>query len=59
LGSTDAEEEALNTFSSQAGVTSMKHVLIVGLGFFLVAIIITLVSLNVDLSNTAFEVALS
>lgn len=49
----------MNTFSGQAGVTSMKHVLIVGLGFFFVAIVITLVSLSLNLSNTAFEVALS
>jgi len=37
----------------------MKHALIVGLGFFVVAAIITLVTLSVNLSNTAFEVALS
>jgi uncharacterized membrane protein YkvI len=55
----DAEEEALNTFSGQAGATSMKHVLIVGLIFFFVALIITSVSLNLNLRNTAFEMALS
>jgi hypothetical protein len=49
----------LNTLSGQAGAPSMKHVLIVGFGFFLVAIVITLVSLSLNLSNTAFEVALS
>ena len=59
MGSTDAEEEVLNTFSGQAGATSVKHVLIVGLGFFLVAAIITLVTVSLHLSNTGFEVALS
>jgi hypothetical protein len=58
LSSTDAEEEALNTISGQAGATNMKHVLIVGLGFFLVAVLITLVALSANFSNT-FEVALS
>jgi hypothetical protein len=48
----------LNTFSGQAA-TSVKHVLIVGLGFFLAAVIITLVSLSLNVSNAAFEVALS
>jgi hypothetical protein len=37
----------------------MKHALIVGLGFLLVAVIITWVSLSLNLANTAFEVALS
>ena len=58
LSSTDAEEEALNTISGQAGPTSVKRVLIVGVGFFLIAVLITLVALSVNLSNT-FEVALS
>jgi Flp pilus assembly pilin Flp len=49
----------LNTLSDQPGATSMKHALIVGFGFFLVALVITLVSLSLNLSNTAFEVALS
>jgi Flp pilus assembly pilin Flp len=48
----------LNTSSGQAGATSMKHVLIVGLGFFLVIALITLVTLSANLSDT-FEVALS
>jgi hypothetical protein len=59
LGRTDAEEEALNTVSSQAGAAGMKHMLIVGLGFLLVAVVVTLVSLSLNLSDTAFEVALS
>ena len=59
FGSTDAEEGALNTYSGQTDATSMKHVLIVGLCFFLVAAIITLVSLSLNLPNTAVEVALS
>jgi hypothetical protein len=59
LGSADSEEEALNTLSGEAGAASMKHVLIVGLGFFLVAVVITLVTLSLNLSNTGFEVALS
>jgi hypothetical protein len=59
LGRTDAEEEALNTVSSQAGAADMKHMLIVGLGFLLVAVVVTLVSLSLNLSDTAFEVALS
>jgi hypothetical protein len=59
LGGTDAEEEALSTISSQTGATSTKHVLIVGFGFLLVAVIITWVGLSLNLSNTAFEVALS
>jgi hypothetical protein len=59
LGSTNAEEEALSTFSGQADATSMKHVLIVGLGFFLVAAIVTLVTVSLHLSNAGFEVALS
>jgi hypothetical protein len=37
----------------------MKHALIVGLGFLLVAVIITWASLSLNLANTAFEVALS
>jgi hypothetical protein len=49
----------LSTLSGQAGTTSMKHALIVGLGFFLVALVLTLVSISLTLSNTAFEVALS
>lgn len=49
----------MDTSFGQAGATSMKHALIVGLGFFVVAAIITLVTLSVNLSNTAFEVALS
>jgi ABC-type branched-subunit amino acid transport system permease subunit len=49
----------LSTLSGQAGTTSMKHALIVGLGFFLVALVLTLVSISLNLSNTAFEVALS
>jgi hypothetical protein len=59
LGNTDAEEEVLNTLSGQAGATSTKHVLTVGLCLFFVAVIIALVSLSLNLSNTAFEVALS
>jgi hypothetical protein len=59
LSGTDAEEEALSTFSGQPGAASMKHVLVVGLGFLVVAAIITLVTLSVNLSNTAFELALS
>jgi hypothetical protein len=49
----------MNAFSGQAGATGMKHVLIVGLGFLVIAAILTLVTLSVTLSNTAFEVALS
>jgi ABC-type branched-subunit amino acid transport system permease subunit len=49
----------LNTLSGQAGATSLKHALIVGFGFFLVALVMTLVSLSLNFSNTAFEVALS
>jgi branched-subunit amino acid permease len=49
----------LNKFSRQAGATSMKHVWIAGLGFFLAAVIITLVSLSLNVSNVTFEVALS
>ena len=59
LGSPDAEEEALNTSSGQVGATSMKHVLIVGLCFFFVAVVITWVSLSLNLSSTAVEMALS
>jgi len=37
----------------------MKHVLIVGLCFFFVAVVITWVSLSLNLSSTAVEMALS
>jgi Flp pilus assembly pilin Flp len=47
----------LSTFSDEAGATTTKYVLIVG--FFLVAAIITLVTLSVNFSNTTLEVALS
>jgi hypothetical protein len=53
------EEKVLSTFSGQVGATSVKHVLIVSIGFLLIAVIITWVSLSVNLANTAFEVALS
>jgi hypothetical protein len=59
LGSTDAQEEALSTSSGQAGATSIKHVLVVGLCFFFVAVVITWVSLSLNLSSTAVEMALS
>jgi hypothetical protein len=49
----------LNTLCGQADTTGMKHALIVGFGFFLVALVIILVSLSLNFSNTAFEVALS
>jgi hypothetical protein len=49
----------MNTFSGQAGATGLKHVLIVGFCFLVIAAIITLVTLSVTLSNTTFEVALS
>jgi hypothetical protein len=59
LHETDTKEGALNTLSGQAGATRLKHALIVGFGFFLIALVMTLVSLSLNLSNTAFEVALS
>jgi hypothetical protein len=59
LGSTGAEEEALNTFSGQGSAANVKHVLIVGLGFFFVAVIMTLVTLSLNFSDVAFEMALS
>ena len=59
LGSADAEEEALSTSSGQVGATSIKHVLIVGICFFFVAVIITWVSLSLNLPNTTVEMALS
>jgi hypothetical protein len=59
LSGTDAEEATLNTFSGRAGAARMKDALIVGVSIFVVAAIVTLVTLSVNLSNKAFEVALS
>jgi hypothetical protein len=50
---------ALSTLSGQVRTTSVKHMLIVGLSFLLIALVIALVSMDLNPTNVAVEVALS